>query len=118
MLWELTKGFFSRCVNPPGEPLGSPAANAPIGLSFVSGPTSQCAPYRGLIEAKLIEQLSYQDPTGSGRGRIHGPFQWPPAILPAAGTSSGFAGTGDGVRGGRRTPGRFQLRRGDPLIGR
>ncbi len=54
-------------AKPPNAPIGSPAeppncpgANAPTGLSFVPGPASQCAPYRELIAAKLVENLSYQ----------------------------------------------------------
>ncbi|HUE15726.1 MAG TPA: IS21 family transposase [Planctomycetaceae bacterium] len=40
----------------PGESPECPAANAP----FASGPASQCVPYRELIAAKLVENLSYQ----------------------------------------------------------
>ena len=40
----------------PGEPPECPAANVP----FVPGPASQCVPYRELIAAKLVENLSYQ----------------------------------------------------------
>jgi transposase len=47
-------------IGPPAEPSDCPGASAPTGLAFASGPASQCAPYRELIAAKLVENLSYQ----------------------------------------------------------
>ena len=72
----------------PGEPPECPAANVP----FVAGPASQCAPYRELIAAKLVENLSYQriqqDLAEAG---IHGPLRQPEAILSPVDASSGVA---------------------------